>query len=125
MGERQELRKRFNPQPDAMRYTRTPIQPRNVLCYTRIAMMAIEPSDRHVKPDTPVKAIAISDSTSPAFMNQGTGLMAGATQRFAFRAFLQYDEQGPVWLFADGIDNMAFPKRDGRHSIEHGGGLVD
>jgi hypothetical protein len=51
--------------------------------------------------------------------------MAGAAQCFVFRAFSEYDEQGAVRLFADGIDNIAFPKRDRRHSIEHGGGLVD
>jgi hypothetical protein len=108
-----------------MRDTRTSIEPRNVLGYARVAMVAIEPPDRHVQPDTPVKAIAIPDSTPPALVNQGTGLMAGATQRFAFRAFRQYDEQGTVRLFSDSIDNMAFPKRNRRHSIEHGGGLVD
>jgi hypothetical protein len=125
MGNRQELRKRFDPQADAMRDTRTPIEPRNVLGYARVAMVAIEPPDRYIQPYTPVKAIAIPDSTPPALVNQETGLMAGATQRFAIRAFCQYDEQGTVRLFADGIDNMAFPKRNRRHSIEHGGGLVD
>ena len=108
-----------------MRDTGAPIEPRNVLGDARVAMVAIEPPDRHVHPDTPVQAIAIPDSTPSALVNQGTGLMAGATQRFTFRAFRQYDEQGTVRLFADSIDNMAFPKRNRRHSIEHGGGLVD
>jgi hypothetical protein len=108
-----------------MRDTRAPIEPRNVLGHASVAMVAIEPPDRHVQPHTPVKTITIPDSTPSALVNQGTGLMAGATQRFTFRAFSQYDKQGTVRLFANSIDNMAFPKLNRRHSIEHGGGLVD
>jgi len=125
MGNRQELRERFNPQPDAMCDTRTPIEPHDVLGYARIAMMAIQPSNRDVKPDTPVQAITVPDTTSSPLMNQGAGLTAGTTERFTLRAFCQHDKQGSIRFLSDRIDTMAFPKRDGRHSIEHGGGLAD
>jgi hypothetical protein len=58
-------------------------------------------------------------------MHQDAGLAAGAAQGLACRTFGENDKQGPVFLFLDGVDNMAFPKLERRHSIEHGGGLVD
>jgi hypothetical protein len=125
MRDWQELGKRFDPYSNPMCDTGTPIKPGDMLGHARIAVMAIEPANRDVQPDAPVQAIAVPDSTPPALVNQRAGPATGTAKRFAFRAFSKYHEQGAIRLLAEGIDNMAFPKRDRRHSIEHGGGLVD
>ena len=75
---------------------------------------------RNVNPDPPVQAITIPDSTPSLRVNRDTRVVAGSAKSFTFWACRQDDERGAVRLFADGIDNMAFPKRDRRQGIKHG-----
>jgi hypothetical protein len=124
-GNREQLRQRFDPQANTMYDACTSIKPDDVLGNASIAVMAVQAPDRYIEPDPPVQEVTVADPAPSPLMHQGAGLPAGAAPSFACRTVGENDQQGAVFLFLDGVDNMAFPKRDRRHSIEHGGGLVD
>lgn len=86
-----------------------------------ITLVAVQASDRHPQPNSPVQNIPVADAPPAPFMNQGAGLATTTAKWVGSRAGTENDEQRIIVLFDDGIDKIPFPKWKGRHNIEHGG----
>ncbi|MFP5390922.1 MAG: hypothetical protein ACLGI6_05160, partial [Gammaproteobacteria bacterium] len=69
----------------------TPVEPADMFGNTCIAMMAIQTADRHIKPDPPIQAVTITNSSPPSLVNQSTWLEACAATGIALGAFSEDD----------------------------------